>query len=584
MKNETLIGVPFSFGTETELRAIKKKGVDYVRLEETWRYTEPKYEHYDFTRSLAVLQQAEEINLGVVFEISMEPQPAWLIQEAAGLNCWENPLLAKTAERYLKALVKFIGKSGAMKSWILRLPATTTQCTCKHALEAFRAFMKAKYKTLDALNAQLRQNVAEWDHLHPNHGGAQMENEWIRFGYEAQQSTYASFVRLIQKCDKDARPVTLSYGALPTEELAVPTFVHLLRNHDTGARSEDAVWTADLPIGTPSFGMWRSLPPTQKSTINATFAALSLGASKLLFPQPPSAELLNFLRSSDQFLSACAREPAEVAVFASKDAAWLAAQSGSPHLVDDCVTNLMTACVARSVFPDLLQDLTAVDLTKYKLILLPAGFTIDQQQTAQLTAYVAQGGMLVSDGLAAAYDQVGNAVGVSHLAELFGCVENGYQPAPKHAVLTGVNEFATYSVAAKEFLQTFQLTNGKAAFQSEDGIAGVANAHGQGSTLVFGTLFSAGKISTDFLGTILDSASVKNLDLKVIVQSLISTDYWVVFAFNKEEKTSKFVLDETQGYTLVDSFGCQINTETFKVTVEGNAACCIIFKANEVTK
>ena len=499
MKSSTDIGVKFNYQSgvdlKTEMLAIKKKGASFIRVEVNWHYSEPKYENYDFTKTLEIIKVAEELNLKIEIAVRMDSPPSWLLIEAgltslkispyssdqSEMICWENPVILKTAERFLKGLLKQIGKSPAISNWVVLsskglwetgMPmADLMFCECKHTLEAFRDWLKSKYKTLNQLNSEYNQNFADWNHILPNACANPIATDWFRFYFSRRKFAQDFFCEIIRKFDKDSRPVTKSNEITTSKTLVKDVFVDLAISKSLSTAAN--YWIAELPSVTQE---------------GAAYAALALGASKLLFPELPPVNVVNFMKSSDQFIVKSEPEVHDVAILLNLDSIVLANQEALVNFVQKSTHELLSSLVDQGVFPEILFDISDTDLSQFKLIFLPAPLSNSPTQESKLGEFVSNGGTLISES----------------------------------------------------------------------------------------------KINPVFLVNILDSASVKNFDLKVIVRSLLSEEYWVVFAFNKENKTSKFALDETQGFELVDSFGCQINTETYKVTIEANSAGCIIFKTSEV--
>ncbi|MEI6131301.1 MAG: beta-galactosidase [Bacillota bacterium] len=541
MRNSIIISQKFTPNSKKEVRpelvAIKKKGINLVRFELNWHDSEPKYESYDFSKTLEIVKYAEELNLTLELLFHFETPPSWLLQEASLSNinyspylsdhpvavCWEHPLIQKTAERFLKAALKILGKSTAISSWAISRPETIWEnydialnqnaCTCKHSIDAFREYLKARYKSIDIFNKKVNLNFASWDHIFPNTGINPLALEWSSYNATSHNIVLDTFVDIISKNDKQQRSVTITCEPClfkdTSKDYLYAQLISKSLSKDTSA------WNAEISSATSPSPLWVLPTLSDDSLQNATYSSLALSPSKILFSHSPSDSLTNIIKSSDALISKCDVEPSEVAIIASLDSALLCAQSGSVAFVQNSIKKLSTALLDRSVFPDLLLDFKDQNLAKYKVVFLASPILLETPQIEAVKGFVSAGGKVLSEIL----EEV-------DVAGLVGCESVGFEVEPIVASSMSDDKFG------------------------------------------------------EVLGVQLDAAAVKNLDLRVIVQSHFSQDFWVLFVYNKVAKTTKFVLDETEGYELVDSFGCHINEETFKITIEPNAAGCVILKAS----
>jgi beta-galactosidase len=135
------------------------------------------------------------------------------------------------------------------------------------------------------------------------------------------------------------------------------------------------------------------------------------------------------------------------------------------------------------------------DLAQYKIVYLPYPVMLKKETVAKLTAYVQQGGTLISEGLPAYFGDHGRAGTVQPnlgLDVLFGAHERYVEFTPDlldrlQLTVDGHRVYGRY------FLQEYETSSGKPAGTYANGhIAAVENRWGKGQTLLIGTFPGAG--------------------------------------------------------------------------------------------
>jgi beta-galactosidase len=157
-------------------------------------------------------------------------------------------------------------------------------------------------------------------------------------------------------------------------------------------------------------------------------------------------------------------------------------------------------------------------VSDYPIVYLPYPVMLTEVSARKLRAYVEGGGVLVSEGLPAYFEDHGRA-GVKQpnfgLDEVFGAKEASVQFTPDlldDLVLT----IGGRRVHGRYFLQVYTPAGGTAAGTYENGrIAAVEHRHGKGSTLLIGSFPGAGYYrhrsaeSKAFFASLLDGARVE---------------------------------------------------------------------------
>ena len=179
-----------------DLDQIKALGFNTVKTWVDWSTAEPQPDVFDFKNLNLVMQLAHQRGLRVIVQIYMDSAPDWVgahfpdarfvdrsgavinSQSAPGYCVDDRAVKAKMVEFY-QALSKDANRYPALYGWdvwsephvinwaeisYLKDPEF---CYCKYSQERFREWLRAKYKTLDALNAAWYRQFTSWDQVSP---------------------------------------------------------------------------------------------------------------------------------------------------------------------------------------------------------------------------------------------------------------------------------------------------------------------------------------------------------------------------------------------------------------------------------
>lgn len=176
-----------------DLQRMLKSGIEVIRIAEfAWNKFEPEEGKYDFTFFDEFMDMAQEEGMKVIFCTPSATAPAWMTEKYPEvLNAYRNGDLLRhgnrqhtnlTSKIYLQfcrkiseELAKHYNKYSCIIGWQLdnevNCGINTYYSESDH--EAFRAYMKEKYQTLDNLNDKMgtnfwNQTYTDWNQVYLN--------------------------------------------------------------------------------------------------------------------------------------------------------------------------------------------------------------------------------------------------------------------------------------------------------------------------------------------------------------------------------------------------------------------------------
>ena len=181
---------------EEDLEKIKGLGFNTVRTWVEWNVGEPREGEYHLENLDLLLKLAEEEGLKVIVQVYVDSAPEWvgakypegryaaqdgqpIPSQAAPGFCFDNANVRKAELGFFEEVARHAGKSPAFWGWDLwsepaalnwariEYKAEPMFCYCPASQERFRAWLKKRYGSLDAVNEAWHRTFTEWKQVEP---------------------------------------------------------------------------------------------------------------------------------------------------------------------------------------------------------------------------------------------------------------------------------------------------------------------------------------------------------------------------------------------------------------------------------
>ena len=220
---------------EEDARLMKEAGVNLVSVGIfSWASLEPEEGVYRFDWLKDVLDRLYRAGVSVLLATPSAARPAWMSQKypevlrvengARNLHggrenhCFTSPVYRKFVTRMNTRLAEEFGTHPAVKGWHIS-NEYCGECHCELCQNAFREWLKTKYKTLSALNdawwtAFWSKTFSSWDEIHsPEKNGETqlcgLTLDWRRFVSDQTRSFVRCETAPIRKITPNL-PVTIN--------------------------------------------------------------------------------------------------------------------------------------------------------------------------------------------------------------------------------------------------------------------------------------------------------------------------------------------------------------------------------------
>lgn len=247
----------------------------------SWAVLEPREGVYDFSKLDKIVQELYDANFDIVMGTATAAMPAWMFKKYPDIarvdyqgrrhvfgqrhNFCPN---SKNYQRLDSELVEKLAQHYADNPHIVVWHVNNEyggNCYCGNCQNAFRDWLRNKYKTLGALNKAWNMNVwshtiYDWDEIVvPNELGdawgpessetivAGLSIDYLRFQSESLQNLFKMEKAVIKKYDPET-PVTTNFHSLPNKMIDYQKWAK-----DQDIISYDSYPTYDAPAYKPAF-------------------------------------------------------------------------------------------------------------------------------------------------------------------------------------------------------------------------------------------------------------------------------------------------------------------------------------------
>jgi beta-galactosidase len=229
-----------------DLDQIKAVGFNTVKCWVDWATAEPKPDDFRFENLELLLRLAEARGLRVVVQLYLDSASDWVGErypeaqfvdrsgaviksQASPGFCIDHPGVRAEVVKFLHALSERANRSPALYGWDVwsephvinwaEFPYLSNPefCFCPASQARFREWLKAKYGTLEAVNAAWYRNFERWEQVEPPRGSTILSYtdylDWRAFIDDKLAGDLRTRVDSIRSADS-AHPIT-SHAAVP---------------------------------------------------------------------------------------------------------------------------------------------------------------------------------------------------------------------------------------------------------------------------------------------------------------------------------------------------------------------------------
>jgi len=178
---------------ERDIKTAKKLGMTHVQLWCQWRWHERKRGEFLWDDTDRLFDLAEKEGLQVIVMVMLETAPAWLFRKydcervdprghkiCAGpvaayyvggwWPCFENPNVRSEAERFITATVnRYSSRKNLLvfHAWNELASKPGGDCACEACKVRYRKWLRAKFTTVESLNAEYGKAWGDFDEIDP---------------------------------------------------------------------------------------------------------------------------------------------------------------------------------------------------------------------------------------------------------------------------------------------------------------------------------------------------------------------------------------------------------------------------------
>lgn len=422
-------------------------------------------------------------------------------------------------------------------------------CFCDESRKLFRKWLMNKYTTLQALNDAWGMRYSNWDDVRPPtwHFGYAATVDWRIFTTENIAALVQRRAQVIRENAPGVPVIAHSWGggtltchqlggmafddwknsqhmdmwgcsAFPSQ-LSQACNIGLSMDGTRSAANGKEFWQSELSAGDTSGGFNRNPAPTPEIFSIWCWEAIGHGSHGLLFwqfrkelygqesgaygltdydgtptPRALAASRISKVLNDNANLFSNATIPKPQVALLFSYSSFMLNWTERRNNAESCnaLAGYYRAFWENNISVDILHEefTTPEALAAYKLLILPAPFTLPSRITDMLPEYVSNGGTILSDPMLAEWDEhqrLASHVPGSNLHKLFGCEEASIVSHPK----------ASFAMSYKDKKVQLQGTPFRASWRctpnaeclatyDDNSPAIVANAFGNGKAIIAG--------------------------------------------------------------------------------------------------
>jgi len=196
---------------QRDLENIRECGMNIIRLWLVWSWMNPAPGRYDFEDVERLLELCKKFDIRAVLLTSLEGAPAWMVREhsdcryvsrkgldrytTSGANltpggfpglCMDHKIVQEKGSEWIAATAKHFSGHDVVYGWEPQNEPMMegaryhdeVYCYCDATLERFRAWLKRRYGSVEALDKVWRQKHGCWDDVMPPREGGSWP-DWI---------------------------------------------------------------------------------------------------------------------------------------------------------------------------------------------------------------------------------------------------------------------------------------------------------------------------------------------------------------------------------------------------------------------
>ncbi len=444
----------------------------------SWAKYEKREGEYDFEWMDRLLDRLHAVGIRAILSTPTGSKPAWLSaaypetcrmdvhghRERHGYrhnHCRSSAVYREKCAEINARLAERYGKHPALALWHVNNEYNAGRCYCPACLAAFRAWLRSRYGTLDALNAAWwtsfwSHTFGDWEEIFPADSSVNgLMLDWARFTSDQTIDFYLAESRPLREITPDI-PITTNFQ---TPDVGIDYF-EFARHVDVVSWNSYPRWHAsgddaavacrdaffhdlyraakDAPFllmeSTPSCTNWQGVSPLKRPNVHALAAlqAVAHGSDSVLYFQWRQsrggeekfhgAVVSHFGSDTRVFsevsvvgdilgrLSFLSGSPirAEVAVVYDFQNGWALDLAQLPRSVEkryqeECVAHY-SVFWRRGIAADVVGG-AARDFSRYKLVVVPMLYMLRADTAEALSRYVSGGGKLVVTYLTGLVDE-----------------------------------------------------------------------------------------------------------------------------------------------------------------------------------